>query len=119
MDGALLAMTFDPDQLEARLMSHGVYVTSLDTEEEKIEVEYESISAGQAGAVPHREVGRVINVVRDLTETPRGVRGSVTDLDGEPVGSWRAEVEWLRALEDDELSEIEFSQRVVETIDES
>ncbi|RBI63036.1 hypothetical protein DMJ13_00295 [halophilic archaeon] len=112
-------MDLDADQLEGRLMSHGVYVTSLDADGERIAVEYESIAAGRADAVPHREVGRVVNVVRDLTETPRGVRGSVTDLDGEPVGRWHAEAEWLRALEDGELSQVEFSQRVVETIAES
>lgn len=112
-------MAFDADQLEARLMSHGVYVVSLDADEERIDIEYESIAAGRTDAVPHREVGRVINVVRDLTETPRNLRGSVIDLDGEQVGSWRAEVDWLQALDDDELSEVDFSQRVIETIDES
>ncbi|GAA0223212.1 hypothetical protein ACFFQF_08735 [Haladaptatus pallidirubidus] len=111
-------MTLDPDQLEARLMSHGVYVTSLDTDGERIEIEYESIKAGNTGAVPHREVGRVINVVRDLTESPRGVRGEVTDLDGEQVGNWRAKAEWLRELENGELSEVDFSERVIETITE-
>ncbi|WP_266079303.1 hypothetical protein [Haladaptatus caseinilyticus] len=112
-------MTFDPDQLEARLMSHGVYVTSLETDDERIEVEYESIKAGQAGVVPHREVGRVINVVRELTEVERNLRGSVTDLDGKQIGRWHAESEWLRALENDELSEVDFSQRVIESIDDS
>ncbi|WP_423743611.1 hypothetical protein V5735_11275 (plasmid) [Haladaptatus sp. SPP-AMP-3] len=112
-------MEFDPDQLEARLMTHGVYVTELDVDEGRIDIEYESIAAGKTNAVPHREVGRVINVVRDLAETPRDVHGSVTDLDDEAVGRWRAEAEWLRALEDEELSEVDFSQRVIETIDES
>lgn len=119
LDDALSAMNFDPDQLEARLMSHGVYVDSLDHDDERIDIEYESIAAGKAGAVPHREVGRVINVVRDLSETPRDVHGVVTDLDGESVGQWRAEAEWFRALEDEELTEVDFSQRVIETIDES
>ncbi|WP_458189398.1 hypothetical protein [Haladaptatus sp. NG-WS-4] len=112
-------MEFDPDQLEARLTSHGVYVTSVDVDENRIEIEYESITAGNADAVPHREVGRVINVIRELTETQRSVRGSVTDLDGERVGHWRADAEWLRALEDGDLSEVEFSQRVIETIADS
>jgi hypothetical protein len=112
-------MEFDPDQLEARLMTHGVYVTSLDVDEERIDVEYESIAAGRTNAVPHREVGRVINVVRDLSGTPRDVHGFVTDLDDEAVGNWHSEAEWLRALEEEELSEVEFSQRVIETIDDS
>lgn len=119
MDDALPGMGFDADRLEARLMSHGVYVTSLEYDEERIDIEYESIAAGRTDAVPHREVGRVINAVRDLTETPRNLRGSVTDLDGERVGRWRTEAEWLRALESEELSEVDFSQRVIETIDES
>ncbi|WP_076430957.1 hypothetical protein [Haladaptatus litoreus] len=111
-------MTFDPDQLEARLMSHGVYVMSLDADEERIEIEYESIKAGNTGAVPHREIGRVINVVRDLAEKQRDVRGEVTDLDGDRVGNWRAKAEWFRELEEDELSEVDFSERVIESIRE-
>ncbi len=112
-------MELDPDQLEARLMTHGVYVTTVDIGEARLEIEYESVAAGQTNGVPHREVGQVINAVRDLSETPGDVHGTVTDLDGESVGRWRTEAEWLRALEDDELSEVDFSQRVIETIDES
>ncbi|WP_049969247.1 hypothetical protein [Haladaptatus cibarius] len=111
-------MTFDPDQLEARLMSHGVYVTSLNADEERIEIEYESIKAGNTSVIPHQEVGRVINVVRDLVEKRRDVRGEVTDLDGERVGTWRAKAEWFRELEEDELSEVDFSGRVIESIHE-
>ncbi|SIR55271.1 hypothetical protein SAMN05421858_2781 [Haladaptatus litoreus] len=118
MGDAPSAMTFDPDQLEARLMSHGVYVMSLDADEERIEIEYESIKAGNTGAVPHREIGRVINVVRDLAEKQRDVRGEVTDLDGDRVGNWRAKAEWFRELEEDELSEVDFSERVIESIRE-
>ncbi|WP_458209994.1 hypothetical protein [Haladaptatus sp. NG-SE-30] len=109
-------MDIDTDQLEARLMSHGVYTTSVETDEERLKVAYESINAGQTGAVPHREVGRVINVVRDLTTSPIAIRGTVADLDGEQIGSWYVEAEWLRALEEDSLSEVDFSQRVIETI---
>ncbi|WP_327052000.1 hypothetical protein [Halomicrococcus gelatinilyticus] len=110
-------MDIDADQLEARLMSHGVYVTSLDVEVDSLAITYESVTAGQTGAVPHREVGRVINVVRDLAESPVAIRGTVTDLDDDLVGDWHAEADWLRALEAGDLSEVEFSQRVLETID--
>lgn len=110
-------MDIDADQLEARLTSHGVYVTSLDAETNHLTITYESVTGGQTGAVPHREVGRVINVVRDLTESPVEIRGTVTDLDDEPIGDWHAEADWLRALEDGDLSEVDFSQRVLETID--
>ena len=106
------------ERLEERLMSHGVYVTSLNADEERIEIEYESIKAGNTGAVPRREVGRVINVVRDLVEKQRDVRGEVIDLDGEQVGNWRAKAEWFRELEEDELSEVDFSERVIESIHE-
>ena len=110
-------MDIDADQLEARLMSHGVYVTSLDVEADSLAITYESVNGGQTGEVPHREVGRVINVVRDLAESPVAIRGTVTDLDDEPIGDWHAEADWLRALEGGDLSEVDFSQRVLETID--
>lgn len=118
-------MSIDGEQLEARLTSHGVYVTELDRGEGILEIEYESIDAGQIGEIPHQEMGRVINVYRELAEDDAGDDGTeyariealVTDLEGEPVGTWYAEADWLRALADEDLSEVEFSSRVLDTID--
>jgi len=128
-------MPIDGEQLEARLTSHGVYVTELDRRDGILEIEYESIDAGRIGEVPHQEMGRVINVYRELAEDDgtdgEGTDGDsgddggeyariealVTDLEGNPVGTWHAEADWLRALAAEDLSEIEFSSRVLDTID--
>lgn len=118
-------MSIDDDQLEARLTSHGVYVTTLERGEKAMEIEYESIDAGQIDEVPHQEMGRVINVYRELVEEGSEddpdeysrIEATVTDLEGSPVGTWYAEADWLRALANEDLSEVEFSSRVLDTID--
>lgn len=121
------AMPIDGEQLEARLTSHGVYVTALERNEGTLDVEYESIDAGRIGEVPHQEMGRVINIYRELVDEERKgdakkdeyarIEATVTDLEGDPVGRWHAEADWLRALAADDLSEVDFSTRVLETID--
>lgn len=117
-------MTIDGERLEARLTSDGVYVTNMDRGNGVLSVEYESIDAGSIGEVPHQEMGRVVNVYRELAdendydrEDYVRLEATVTDLEGEPVGTWHAEADWLRALADGELSEVEFSSRVLDTID--
>lgn len=107
------------DQLEARLMSHGVYVTDADLDGETVSVTYESIAADESGRVPHREAGRVINVVRDLLDagTTVGIEATVCDLDGETCGTWRMDPDWLAALESGECSQVEFSGWVIDSIE--
>ncbi|MEF8777241.1 MAG: hypothetical protein V5A43_12175, partial [Haloarculaceae archaeon] len=99
-------MTDDGDdlefQLESRLTSHGVYVDEVTVGDESLEVVYESMAADE-GAIPHREIGRVINVVRDLH--PPGWRGVdieavVTDLEGRDLGRWSVEQGWIARLHD-------------------
>lgn len=110
----------DADQLAARLTSHGVYVTDADLDDETVALTYESIAADESGGVPHREAGRVINVVRDLLDdgTTVGLEAQVLDLDGEERGTWRMDADWLEALETGDLSEVEFSGKVVESIED-
>ncbi|PSP76833.1 hypothetical protein BRC86_00820 [Halobacteriales archaeon QS_3_64_16] len=122
-------MSLDTEQFEARLTSHGVYVSSVEQEQNQdrdreneegngtIDIEYESIDAGRIGEVPHQEMGRVINVYREVAENSADIDALVTDLDDEPVGTWHVESEWLDALDAGELSEVEFSGRVLDTID--
>jgi len=107
-------------QIESRLTSHGVYVTEFEdrTEEDAYAVTYESIAAGE-GAVPHSEIGRVINVFRDLHAgdwTGVDIEATVLDLDGEIRGYWYVDADWFDALHNGELTETEFSQRVLETL---
>jgi len=105
---------------ESRLVSHGVYVDEVTIEGEAYHLSYESVAADGTGAVPHREVGRVINVFRDLHgDGWEGVdiEATVTDLEGEVLGRWRVRQEWIDALHSGDLSEVEFSEKVIGTIE--
>jgi hypothetical protein len=107
------------ERLEQRLMSHGVYVTDLGTQEGRLRIAYETATPGNG--VPQREVGRVLNRLleahRDGWE-PTDVRGVVSGIDGEKRGTWRAEREWLVGHERGELSDVDLSQKVLDTIEE-
>jgi hypothetical protein len=106
-------------QVESRLTSHGVYVTEVEESEGTYEVTYESMAVDE-GVIPHREVGRVINVFRDLhTDDWEGVdiSGTVLDLDGNRQGTWHVEAGWIDELHNDDLTELEFSKRVIGTIE--
>ena len=107
-------------QVEARLTSHGVYVDTVTEDAGGYEVTYESISADNEGVVPRREVGRVINVFRDLHDedwTGADIRGVVTDLDGNVRGTWEVAQEWLDELHNGQLTELEFSGKVIDSIE--
>ena len=106
--------------VESRLTSHGVYVDEVDQHEGGYRLTYESVSAENEGSVPHREVGRVINVFRDLHDddwTGADIDATVTDFEGVEQGTWHVEAAWLDALHNGELTEVEFSQKVLETIE--
>jgi hypothetical protein len=106
-------------RVESRLMSHGVYVDDVTVAQESYRIRYESMAADE-GVIPHREVGRVINVVRDLhPDDWQGValEGEVTDLEGTVLGHWHVERDWIAALHDGDLTEVEFSERVIETVE--
>lgn len=107
----------DIDQLEAQLMSHGVYLTELERDGGTVALEYESVHAN--GGVPHMEIGRVVNVFLDLLgEGTVGIEATVFDLDGAEQGSWRVRGDWLDELRAGALSETDFSAKVLDTIEE-
>lgn len=105
------------DRVERRLVNHGVYVDAIEAEEDRIRLEYESVAPGDG--VQPREAGRVINTFREFEAwEPRSIEATVYDADGDRRGSWRMDVEWLEALEAGDLSEVEFSERVIASIRE-
>ena len=116
-------MTDDEDfefRIESRLTSHGVYVDEVAEREGGYAVTYESISADSEGVVPHREVGRVINVFQDLHDedwSGADIGAVVTDFEGEERGTWHVEAAWLDRLHNGDLTEVEFSEKVVDTIE--
>jgi hypothetical protein len=105
---------------ESRLVSHGVYVDEVTVEADTYRLTYESVAADDAHAIPHREVGRVINVFRDLHPDDwegADIEATVSDLEGTTLGEWHVQQEWLGQLNEGDLSEVEFSERVIETIE--
>jgi len=115
-------MTDTLEQVEMRLTNHGVYVEEIRRDENSCELVYESAAVESAEVIPHQEVGQVINVFRDLhDESWEGIDISavVTDFDANERGRWQVEQEWLDRLHNGDLSEVEFSEKVIETIEYS
>ncbi|WP_306058277.1 hypothetical protein [Natronococcus wangiae] len=118
--------------LENRLMSHGIYVSEIawiDDEPETVgaprdgdglTVAYETIA--EAPVVTSQEVSAVVRTLLSIAEerewTPGRLEATSRTTDGEPRGRWHVEGEWFARLGTD-LSEIEFSQRVLDTISDA
>lgn len=117
-------MSFETDddvieQVGYRLMGQGVYFESIDRYDDRIEIEYETIAPGEG--VPHQQIGRMINIFREAIDEgwePVDIEATATSTDGDLRGIWRMDEEWLHALEDGELSEVDFSERVLQTLEE-
>ncbi|KYH25495.1 hypothetical protein HAPAU_21670 [Halalkalicoccus paucihalophilus] len=107
------------EQVGYRLMGQGVYFESVERSEDRIEIEYETVAPGEG--VPHRQIGRVITVFRDAIEEgwePVTIEATAVDTDGDLRGTWRMDEQWLYELENGDLSEVEFSGRVLDTLEE-
>ncbi|WP_137291652.1 hypothetical protein [Natronorubrum halophilum] len=132
------------DALENRLMSHGIYVTEWtrlpnedraeDEREEAVEtdaeadgdeirdgtgiaLEYETVS--ESPGVDSQEVGTVVRMVLTVADerdwSPGRLEATSLTTDGERRGRWHVEGAWFDAL-GREYDQVEFSQRVLETI---
>lgn len=108
------------ERVSNRLMGRGVYFEAADREEDRLAIEYGTVAPGDG--VPHQQIGKVINAFRELLDEgwePTTIEATVVNADDDRRrGSWRMEESWLRALEAGELSEVEFSGRVLDTIEE-
>ncbi|MFC7222416.1 hypothetical protein ACFQKF_04590 [Halalkalicoccus sp. GCM10025322] len=108
------------ERVSNRLMGRGVYFEAADREEDRLAIEYGTVAPGDG--VPHQQIGKVINAFRELLDEgwePTTIEATVVNVDDDRRrGSWRMEESWLRALEAGELSEVEFSGRVLDTIEE-
>lgn len=120
--------------LENRLMSHGIYVNEVARLGEvtdgpadepidardgtDIRVEYETVAA--ADAVTSNEVGAVVRTLLEIADerewTPGRLEAVSLTTDGDRRGRWHVEGEWFARLGDD-LSELAFSERVLETVE--
>ena len=45
------------------------------------------------------------------------IEAEVTDLEGDALGTWHVEAEWIDRLHNGDLSETDFSEMVIETIE--
>ena len=103
--------------LEPELRSYGVSVESIDGGD-PLELTYMTAFPGRE--VHRGEIGRALNALIDRAEAdewePVRVEGTVVRSPGDVLGTWHAEAEWFEALARYEISETEFSSRVLETV---
>jgi hypothetical protein len=64
-----------------------------------------------------RALNALIELARDDEWTPVRVEATVLLSPGNVIGTWYAEPDWFEGLSSYRLSETEFSQRVLATID--
>jgi hypothetical protein len=104
--------------VEAELRSCGVSVESVESGD-PLSVVY--LTAHPGREIDHGEIGRALNGLIDLVKTdqwePVRVEGTVLRAPNDPLGTWHAESEWFRALVRYEITETEFSTRVLDTVD--
>lgn len=103
------------NHLETTLMSQNVYLIDAGLVEGTLELVYETVVP--AGGVPPRQVGQVVVALREYEEwEPRDIGATVTNTDGVVHGTWEVRESWLRALDEGELSEVEFSERAIDAV---
>ena len=103
--------------VEPTLRSYGVSVESIDGGD-PLDITYMTAFPGRE--VHHGEIGRVLNALIDRTEedawNPVRVEATVVRSPGDILGTWHAEATWFTELIGYEISETEFSARVLETL---
>ncbi|SNR50305.1 hypothetical protein [Halorubrum vacuolatum] len=103
--------------VEPTLRSYGISVESI-ANEDPLELTYMTAFPGRE--VHRREVGRALNALIERAEAgawePTRVEATVVRSPGDVLGEWAAEGEWFEALIDGELTEVEFSTRVLQTL---
>lgn len=103
--------------VEPALRSYGVSVESIDGDD-PLDLTYMTAFPGRE--VHHGEIGRVLNALIDRAEAdawdPVRVEATVVRSPGDVLGTWHAEAAWFEALNAYEISETEFSTRVLQTL---
>jgi len=110
-------MTPDAETLSAEFRSDGISVEQVAVDD-GIALEY--MTAFPADRVHDGEIGRACNTLIDLIEAgecePTDVEATVVRSPGDVLGTWRADAEWFERLTSYEISETEFSARVLGTV---
>lgn len=114
-------MREDLTGIEAELRSYGISVESVDEREDGLELTYMTAFPGEN--VSHREMGRALNALIDAAAAddwePVSVDATVVRTTDDVQGTWRAEASWFERLLAEDLSQTEFSTRVLDTLEES
>ena len=104
-------------EVEPTLRSYGISVEAVDGGD-PLDLTYMTAFPGRE--IHHGEVGRALNALIDRAEAdawdPVRVEATVVRSPGDTLGTWRAEATWFEALIAYEISETEFSTRVLETL---
>ena len=104
-------------EVEPTLRSYGISVESVG-EGDPLDLTYMTAFPGRE--VHHGEIGRALNALIDRAEAdewdPVRVEATVVRSPGDVLGTWHAEATWFEALIAYEISETEFSTRVLETL---
>ncbi|WP_435098219.1 hypothetical protein [Halorubrum sp. N11] len=104
-------------EVEPTLRSYGISVEAVDGGD-PLDLTYMTAFPGRE--VHRGEIGRALNALIDRAEAdawdPVRVEGTVVRSPGDVLGTWHAEAAWFEALIAYEISETEFSSRVLETL---
>ena len=107
----------DIQGIEAELRSNGIHVESIEAGE-PVDLTY--MTAFPGTELDRGEVGRVCSTFIDLYENerwePTRVDATVVRSADDVLAYWHADPEWIEDVASGELSEVEFSTLVVETI---
>lgn len=111
-------MSMDAETLEPELRSYGISVEHVSVDDDVIDLEY--MTAFPADRIHDGEIGRACNTLIDMIEAdecePMRIDATVVRSPGDVLGGWHAEAEWFEQLTTYEISETEFSKRVLETV---
>lgn len=109
----------DASELEEELRNFGVDIHDIESVE-PVELSY--ITGYPGDEVNHMEMGKVLNAFLDLEEEgkwdPKRVEATVLRFEDEVMNTWYAKAEWFEGLREYQISETEFSARVLETLEE-
>ncbi|WP_224334306.1 hypothetical protein [Haloprofundus halobius] len=113
----------DPNVLEEELRGNGISVEEVrvgDDTDDGVELTY--MTAFPAAHVNHREVGQALTAFIDLARegewNPELVRATSIRTDDDVQGRWRVEAEWFEEYLAYSLSDEDFSELVLDTLEE-
>lgn len=111
-------MTEELTGIEAELRSNGISVERLELGD-PVALAY--LTAFPGREVNHTEMGRVLTTFIDLAEDdrwePTRLEATVLAAEDDVLGTWHAEADWFEGLMEYRLTETDFSQRVLDTLE--